>query len=420
MPEIESMPEGRVEAIPEVTQSIEGVFREGARRLLQAALEAEIEQHVARYQQLKDEYGRQAVVRNGHAPSRTILTAAGSIQVSRPRVDERRAVGQAKHEPFSSALLPRFLRRTPTLEGAVATLYLKGISGNDFPRALEALLGEGAKGLSASVVSRLKQVWEQEYKRLRTQPLPSEEYVYVWADGVYFNVRLDDERCCVLVIVGANVRGEKELLGIRDGFRESEQSWTELLQELRDRGLTKAPQLAIGDGALGFWKALAKVFPSTRCQRCWVHKTANVLDKLPSSMQGRAKGMLHDIYRAESKASALKAYGLFQRSFQDKYPEAVSCLAKDEQALFSFYEFPAAHWQHIRSTNLIESVFATVRLRTAKTKGCGTRLATMGMVLLLIREAQRGWHKLYGAAQLSLVHKGKRFVDGVLEEKSVA
>jgi putative transposase len=237
---------------------------------------------------------------------------------------------------------------------------------------------------------------------------------------VYFNVRLEDERSCVLVLIGANYRGEKELLAVRDGFRESEQSWRELLLELKDRGLETDPKLAIGDGALGFWKALAQVYPETRAQRCWVHKTANILDKLPSSMQGRAKGMIHDIYRAENKASALKAYAQLQAALQDKYPEAVGCLRKDEEVLFAFYDFPAAHWLHIRSTNVIESVFATVRLRTAKTKGCGTRLATLTMVFKLMQEAQRRWRKLDGSQHLELVHAGRRFVDGVLQEQAAA
>lgn len=274
--------------------------------------------------------------------------------------------------------------------------------------------------MSATTISRMKRVWEADYEGWRKRPLGSQEYAYLWADGVYFNVRLEQERTCILVVVGANYRGEKELLAVRDGFRESEQSWKELLLELKGRGLEMDPKLAIADGALGFWKALPQVFPTTRSQRCWVHKTANMLDKLPKSMQGRAKGALHDIYRAEGKAQALKAYSQFQKAYQDKYPEAVECLRKDEESLFTFYDFPAAHWLHIRSTNVIESVFATVRLRTAKTKGCGSRLATLTMVFKLLREAQRTWRKLDGSNHLELVHEGRRYVDGLLQKGAAA
>jgi putative transposase len=420
MPERKTMPAEAGNATEEIRGVIEQIAREGAQKVLQAALEAEVEEHLKKYSCLRDEEGQRVVVGNGHAPERTILTGVGPVSVRRPRVDERKANGMQEHEPFSSAILPRFLRRTPTLEGALATLYLKGVSTNDFPAALEAILGDGAKGLSATTISRLKRVWEGEYDRWRKRPVGSTAYAYLWADGVHFNVRLEDERSCILVVIGANFRGEKELLGIRDGFRESEQSWKELLLELKERGLEIDPKLAIADGALGFWKALPQVYPSTLAQRCWVHKTANILDKLPSSMQGRAKGMIHDIYRAENKASALKAYAQFQACFQDKYPEAVGCLRKDEETLFTFYDFPAAHWIHIRSTNVIESVFSTVRLRTDKTKGCGTRLATLTMVFKLVQEAQRTWRKLDGSMQLELVQAGRRFVDGVLQEGEAA
>jgi len=420
MPAHKSTPVEAGNATEEVRVLIERIAREGAQKVLQAALEAEVEEHLKKYRGVRDEEGRRVVVSNGHAPERTILTGVGPVSVRRPRVDERKANGLPEHEPFSSTILPRFLRRTPTLEGALATLYLKGVSTNDFPTALAAILGDGAKGMSATTISRLKRVWEGEYDRWRRRPLGSTAYAYLWADGVHVNVRLEDDRSCILVVIGANYRGEKELLGIRDGFRESEQSWKELLLELKERGLEIDPKLAIADGALGFWKALPQVYPSTRAQRCWVHKTANILNKLPSSMQGRAKGMIHDIYRAENKAAALKAYALFQSSFRDKYPEAVGCLCKDEQTLFTFYDFPAAHWIHIRSTNVIESIFATVRLRTDKTKGCGTRLATLTMVFKLIQEAQRTWRKLDGAMQLELVQAGRRFVDGVLQEGEAA
>jgi transposase-like protein len=404
----------------EIQGAIERIAREGARKLFQAALEAEVEEHLSRYEQLKDGEGHQAVVRNGHAPRRLILTGVGPVAVRRPRIDEREAKGQGGHTRFTSSILPRFLRRSPTLEGALATLYLKGISTNDFGTALAAIMGEGAAGLSASTISKLKQVWETEYEEWRKRPLGSTQYAYLWADGVYFNVRLEGQRTCILVVIGANYQGKKELLAVRDGYRESEQSWKELLLELKSRGLEVDPKLAIADGGLGFWKALPQVFPTTRAQRCWVHKTLNVLDKMPKSLHGRAKSLIRDIYMSENKAAALKAYRLFLDSFREKYPKAVACLEGDEEALFSFYEMPAAHWQHIRSTNVIESVFATVRLRTEKTKGCGTRLATLTMTFKLVQEAQRSWRRLDDWEKLTLVIEGRRFVDGVLQEDAVA
>ena len=404
----------------EIKGAIERIAREGARKLFQAALEAEVEEHLNRYGHLKDAEGYHMVVRNGHAPRRLILTGVGPVVVRRPRIDEREAKGQGGHQRFTSSILPRFLRRSPSLEGALATLYLKGISTNDFGTALAAIMGEGAAGLSASTISKLKQVWEAEYEAWRRRPLESMGYAYLWADGVYFNVRLEEQRTCILVVIGANYQGKKELLAVRDGYRESEQSWKELLLELKSRGLEEDPKLAIADGALGFWKALPQVFPTTRAQRCWVHKTLNVLDKMPKSLHGRAKSMIRDIYMAETKATALKAYRLFLDSFRQKYPKAVACLEDDEGALFSFYEMPAAHWQHIRSTNVIESVFATVRLRTDKTKGCGTRLATLSMAFKLMQEAQKSWRRLDDWEKLTLIFERRRFVDGVLQEDAVA
>jgi putative transposase len=404
----------------EIQGTIERIAREGARKLLQAALEAEVDEHLQLYENLHDTDGFRTVVRNGHAPRRLILTGVGPVSVRRPRVDERGARGQEGHQDFSSAILPPFLRRSPTLEGALATLYLKGVSTNDFSTALAAIMGEGAAGLSASTISKLKQVWEGEYEAWRKRPLESKEYPYIWADGVYFNVRLEEGRACILVVIGANYQGKKELLAVRDGYRESEQSWKELLLELKGRGLETDPKLAIADGALGFWKALPQVFPTTRAQRCWFHKSLNVLDKMAKSVRQRANSMLRDIYMAETRAKALKAYQLFVDSFEEKYPKAVACLQDDEEVLFSFYDMPAAHWQHIRSTNVIESVFATVRLRTVKTKGCGTRMATLAMVFKLVQEAEKGWRRLRGWRRLALVREGRRFVDGVLQEETAA
>lgn len=315
----------------EVQQTIERLARSGAERILQRALEAEVEEHLRRFAELHDTDGRQAVVRNGHAPERTVYTGVGPVTIRRPRIDERVAKRDEDHHAFSSAILPRFLRRTPTLEGALAVLYLKGISTNDFPTALAAILGESAKGLSATTITRLKRVWEEEYNAWRPQQLPAEEYAYLWADGVYFNVRLDEERSCILVVIGANFQGEKHLLAVRDGYRESKQSWKEVLLDLKHRGMEHDPKLLIGDGGLGLWAALPEVFPTTKSQRCWVHKTANVLDTMPTSVQGRAKAMLHDIYRADTKQNAENAYQHFIASFQAKYPKATECLQKDRR-----------------------------------------------------------------------------------------
>ena len=421
MPVSKSTTERPVQAmVAEIQATIEEIARVGAQRILQKALEDEVEEHIARYEGLVDEEGRHAVVRNGHAPQRTIYSGVGPVTIRRPRVDERAAKGNEEHESFTSGILPRFLRRTPTLEGALAVLYLKGISTNDFPTALAAILGESAKGLSASTITRLKSVWEEEYDQWRQQSLRSKEYAYVWADGVYCNVRLDDERSCILVAIGANFQGEKQLLAVQDGYRESKESWKELLLDLKRRGLQHDPKLMIGDGGLGLWAALPEMFPTTKAQRCWVHKTANVLDKMPKSIQGRAKAMIHDIYLADTKKNAEAAFEHFIATFQAKFPKAAECLAKDRDELFAFYAFPAEHWQHIRSTNVIESVFATVRLRTKKTKGCGTRIATLTMVFKLIEQAEKSWRKLDTWKKLLQVQEGRRFVDGELADEPAA
>lgn len=422
MPQDQSI---RNELIPASMEDMEATLRDIARRsaqaILQRALEAETEAYLSNFADVKDGNGFQAVVRNGHAPERTILTGVGALEIRRPRVDDRKAVANdSEHPRFSSGVLPRFLRRTPSVDGAVAVLYLKGISGNDFEAALKAIYGEQAGSLSASTVSRLKEVWSEEYEQWRKGPLSSSQYAYIWADGVYFNARVEGERNCVLVVVGAKYNGEKELLAIVDGVRESEASWKELLLELRDRGMSTDPKLAIADGALGFWKALPQVFPTTRGQRCWVHKTSNVLNKMPKTVQPRAKTLIHDIYQAETKEEAEKAFDHFCESYRDKYPNAVECLEPDREMLLSFYDFPAAHWKHIRTTNVIESVFATVRLRTYKTKGMGTRKTTLAMAYKLVKEAEKRWHKIARWQQLELVREGRVFRDGELVEESAA
>jgi putative transposase len=390
------------------------VLREGAQRMLAAAIRAEVEAYVEARKQVLDGDGHRQVVRNGYLPPRDILTGLGPVAVHQPRVRDRRP--PEVRETFTSALLPPYLRKTKSVEELVPWLYLKGVSTGDFPEALQALLGPDAPGLSATTVTRLKAVWEQEYDTWRRRPLLGTQYVYLWADGVYFNVRLEDPgnaRQCILVLIGATKDGKKELLGICDGYRESAQSWKELLLECKTRGLTLPPKLAVGDGALGFWAALREVYPTTREQRCWVHKTANVLNKMPKSLQAKAKGMLHDIWMAPTRAEAEKAFDLFLSSFRSKYPKATDCLEKDQDVLLTFYDFPAEHWLHLRTTNPIESTFATVRLRTARTKGCGSRIACLTMVFKLVQSAERHWRALNGSTLLPEVLEGVQFPDGV-------
>lgn len=422
MPHSQSIPpQAESQTVETIDDAIREIAREGARSLLQHALETEIANHLDQYAELLTEDERKTVVWNGYAPERTIFTGIGPVAIQRPRVDEREAVKRnPEHERFSSGVLPRFLRRTPTIEGVVATLYLKGISTNDFDAAIQAIYGDDAGSLSASTVSRLKDAWHEEYEQWRTTRLSSNQYAYIWADGVYFNARIEGDRSCLLVIVGAKFNGEKELLAMVTGYRESEDSWKELLLDLRERGMTIDPKLAIADGALGFWKALPQVFPTTKAQRCWVHKTANVLDKMPKRVQPRAKTLIHDIYMAETEENDNKAFDHFVKAYEDKFPKAVETLSKDRDQLMAFYQFPAAHWKHIRSTNVIESVFATVRLRTYKTKGMGTHRATLAMAFKLVQEAQKTWRRIAKWQQLELVQAGREFKDGVLVEDSAA
>jgi transposase-like protein len=326
------------------------------------------------------------------------------VQDRRPKQDR---------EKFSSQVLPPYLRKTKSIEELIPWLYLKGISTGDFNEALAALVGPDAKGLSASVVTRLKAVWQEEYQAWSKRTLQDKHYVYVWADGVHFNIRLEDDGQCILVLMGATPDGTKEVIAISEGHRESEQAWLALLLECQSRGLVIEPELAVADGALGFWKALPQVWPKTRGQRCWVHKTANVLDKMAKGQQPKAKKMIHEIYMASSRAEAEKAFDLFLSTWEAKYPKAADCLAKDREALLVFYDFPAEHWRHIRTTNPIESTFATVRLRTCKTKGCGTRVACETMVFKLLESASKGWRKLNGASLLPELIQGVKFADGV-------
>jgi len=396
------------------------ILRTGARKMLAEAIDDEVRIYLSQRRELVDQNGHQQVVRNGYLPERTILTGLGPIPVKQPRVRDRRALED--REKFRSSILPPYLRKSKSMEELLPWLYLKGISTSDFGEALEALLGENAKGLSATTITRLKSIWETEYKDFSKRSLANKHYVYVWADGIYFNVRLEEEgndRQCMLVLMGATPDGKKELIAISDGYRESTQSWRELLLDCKSRGLGECggdPKLAIGDGSLGFWAAMEEVWGTTLTQRCWVHKTANVLNKMPRGIQGKAKAMLHEIWMAETRAAAHKAFDLFVETFKPKYPKAVECLKKDRDVLLRFYDFPAEHWSHLRTTNPIESTFSTVRLRTYKTKGCGSRTATLTMVFKLTQCAQRHWRALNGSILLGDVIAGVQFVDGIKQE----
>jgi putative transposase len=387
------------------------VIRHGARELLAQAVEAEVAEYIDARSHLTDEAGRRQVVRNGHLPTREIVTGVGPVPVTQPRVHDRRPEGE--REKFTSKILPPYLRKARSVEELIPWLYLKGISTGDFSEALAALLGPDCPGLSASTVVRLKQTWEQDFRGWSQRDLSGRRYVYLWADGIYFNVRLEEDRTCILVLMGATADGRKELIAVQDGYRESEQSWKSLLLDVKRRGLTVDPKLATGDGALGFWKALPQVYPRTRTQRCWVHKTRNVLDKLPKRLHGEAKDKLHQIWMAPTKKDAEQAFDHFIETYEAKYPKATNCLAKDRDVLLTFYDFPAEHWVHLRTTNPIESTFATVRLRTRKTKGCGSRIATLTMVFKLAESAQKRWRRLNHHELIQDVIAGITFTDGV-------
>jgi transposase-like protein len=395
---------------------LEEIIGEGARKVLQAAIEHEVGAYIDMFKDLKDDRGKRAVVRHGFLPERELLTSIGPLSIRQPRVRDKRE-GKA----FTSAILPRYMRRVPSLDNLIPVLYLKGISTGDFTEALEAILGENAKGLSASTVVRLKKQWEQDFRAWAKRDLTDTRYVYFWADGIHFNVRLEDtenKRQCILVIIGAREDGTKELVAVLDGYRESKLSWMEILSSLKERGLIQGPKLAIGDGAIGFWAALREAYPECEEQRCWVHKTANILDKMPKSVQPKAKERIHDIYLAPTKEQALIAYNSFLTLYGKKFPEACECLSKDKEVLFAFYNFPAEHWIHIRTTNPIESTFATVRLRTEKTKGCGTRLATLAMVFKLVLETKKTWKKIKGYRLIPKVLEGVTFIDGELQDET--
>ena len=387
------------------------ILRVGAQRMLAQAIEAEVSEWIDDHAHLTDKAGHRQVVRNGHLPKRTITTGVGPVEVQQPRVLDRRNAEEAA--PFSSKILPPYLRKTKSLEELIPWLYLKGVSTGDFSEALQALVGPRAEGLSASTIVRLKQVWEQEYEAWSKRSLEGREYVYVWADGIHFNVRLEEDRQCILVLLGATADGHKELIALADGYRESEQSWLTLLVDVKQQRPEARPQTGHRRQGAGFWKALPQVFPSTREQRCWVHKTANVLDKLPTRLQPTAKEQLHQIWMAPTRAAADQAFDTFLETYCTKYPKAMECLQKDRDVLLAFYDFPAEHWIHLRTTNPIESIFATVRLRHRKTKGNGTRKACLTMVYKLMESAAKRWRLLNGSNFLPDVIAGVQFIDGI-------
>ena len=388
------------------------ILRSGARTLLAQAVEAEVAVFLGSYPDNLTGDGRQRLVRHGHLPEREIMTGIGPVAVRAPRVRDR--VGKEEERiRFRSAILPPYARRSKSLEVLIPILYLKGISTGDFEAALAALLGPDAGGLSASTVARLKDAWAGEHERWLKRDLSAKRYVYFWVDGIHVQARLEDDAQCLLVIIGATPEGRRELVGLIDGARESAQSWREMLLDLKRRGLTLGPELAVADGALGFWQAIEEVWPKTRGQRCWVHKTANVLNKLPKSQQSRAKRALQEIWMAETKKDAEIAFGVFIETYAVKYDKAADCLAKDRGALLAFYDFPAEHWKHLRTTNPIESTFATVRHRTVRSKGCLSNKTALAMIFTIAQAAEKNWRRLNGHNQLPKVIQGVKFIDGI-------
>jgi len=397
---------------PEVTQSLDELAREGARRMIAAALEVEVEEYLQKQRHLQDDHGHTLVVRNGKARERTLTMGAGAVKIRAPRVHDRR-----HNHRFTSKILPPYMRRSPRLEEALPVLpcarmvYLRGLSTGDFQEALPVLLGPEAAGLSATTISRLIYIWQDEYRGWRKRSLNGKDYVYIWVDGVHFNVRLEEDRLACLVVIGVNVDGTKEVIALEDGYRESEESWASLLRDLKRLGMP-APMLAIGDGALGFWAAVRKVYPKTREQRCWVHKIRNVLDKLPKRLQPRAKDMLHEIMYAPDRESAREDIERFAEEYEARYPKAVECLLKDKDTLLTHFNFPAEHWNHLRTTNPIESPFATVKARTRQTKGAGSRKSGLAMAFKLALAAQDHWRKVNAPHLVALVRAGIEFKDG--------
>lgn len=394
----------------EMGLTLEEIIRRSARELIQKAIEVEVRELLAEYENVKMMGGQRAVVRNGYLPERQVLTAVGPVDVRVPKVRDRSGGGVK----FNSALVPPFVRRSQRISAALPWLYLKGISTGDMREALAVLVGDQAKGLSPNVVSRLKGEWATEHGAWMKRDLSASRYVYWWADGIHTGLRQEeDARQCLLVVIGVLPNGRKELVTIGDGLRESKESWLDVLRDLAGRGLSVGPRLAVGDGALGFWAALDEVYPETRCQRCWVHKTGNVLNALPKTLQARAKANLHEIWMAPTRAQAIAAFDHFVKTYGAKYPKAADKLTKDRDALLAFYDFPAEHWQHIRTTNPIESTFATVRHRTTRTRNCVSRSTFLGLAFKLVQEAEKSWRRIRGVERIDELLAGIVFKDGV-------
>ena len=397
----------------QISDPLTELVRAGARKLIEQAIDIELQELLSQYTGQQTDSGHVAVVRNGYLPERAIQTGIGPVTVKIPKVRSRSGAPVT----FHSALVPPYIRKTRSLEAAIPWLYLKGVSSGEMGEALKILVGPEAEGLSASTVSRLKQVWAQEYRDWRSSRVDQDRWVYLWADGIYSGLRAEQAKLCALVIMGVNERGEKHFLAIEDGVRESTQSWREVLMKLKPRGMN-TPELAVGDGAMGFWAALEEIYPDTRQQRCWMHKTGNVLNCLPKSMQPKAKQALHDIWQADTRGNAEKAFELFVKTYEAKYPKATLCLQRDQEELLAFYDFPAQHWQSLRTSNPIESTFGTIRHRTKRSRGCLSRDGMLHMIFKLGQCAEKNWRKLRGFKYLAEVIKGVPFKDGIEVKKS--
>lgn len=405
--------EGKAEL---VGMTLDELARAGAQRMLRAAWEAEVSGYVAAHREQRDADGTALVVRNGHGQLRKVTVGSGTLDVRAPRVDDRRVDAAGARARFRSRILPPYMRRSPKVAEVLPILYLRGLSTGDFREALPVLLGEDAAGLSPTTITRLTAEWAQDYTAFRQRDLGARDYVYIWVDGVHFTIRLEEERLCTLVVIGARADGTKEVIAVEDGYRESTESWLTLLRDLKQRGM-RAPVVAVGDGALGFWKAVGEVWPETREQRCWVHRLANVLDKLPQRLQPKAKRALHEIMHAPTCADAETAMAAFATEYQAKYPKAVASLERDREKLLTYFAFPAEHWIHLRTTNPVESPFSTVRLRQRVTKGAGSRTKGLMMAYKLLEMAEQRWRKLNAAHLLPLVRAAVKFADGVQQER---
>jgi transposase-like protein len=399
----------------ELRTTLDELLRRGALKMLHETLEAEVDEYIRRHREARDERGRAQVVRNGKAPARQLVTGTGTLEVRAPRIDDRRVDADGQRHRFTGQILPSYMRKAPKVTEVLPILYLRGLSTSDFQAALPVLLGEEAGGLSPTTITRLTAGWEAEYHAWRRRDLRDVDYVYVWVDGVHFRVRLEKDRLCTLVMIGVRADGTKELIAVEDGYRESTDSWASVLRDLQRRGM-RAPMVAVGDSALGFWAAVGAVWPETREQRCWVHRLANVLDKLPTRLQPKATHALHAIMNAPTRAEAETGIDAFAAEYDAKYPKAVASLRRDQAQLLTFFDFPAEHWRHLRTTNLIESPFATVRLRQRVTKGAGSRTRALMMAFKLLAMAEERWRKVNGSELLALVRAGVRFVDGVQEK----